>query len=147
MHATQKAAVDAVTAIIAVCSEVVKMSGRTESDWEEGRKFLTSQYNPRGMPVSAFPAVKSVIIAEATYKTAAVKKIVSVLNFFFLKKAFGEGGCWCRGESKAGRCLPIGRSNFMVVFLFRMCSGGKNTMQGLFRKFFRLSVKNEPSAS
>lgn len=90
MHATQKAAVDAATAIMAVCSEVLKMSGSTVSDWREGRKFRTSQYSPRGMPVSAFHAVKSVIIAEAMYNTAAVKIMVNVLRVFFLKKVLGD---------------------------------------------------------
>ena len=94
-QATQKAVVDAVIAITAVCSEVLKISGSTEIDCADGKKFLTSQYSPRGIPVSAFHAVNPVIIAEAVYNAAAVKKIVNVLSFFFLKKASEEGDCRC----------------------------------------------------
>ena len=43
MQAMQKAAVEAVTAITAVCSEVLKISDITESDCTDGKKFLTSQ--------------------------------------------------------------------------------------------------------
>lgn len=95
MQATQKAIVDAVIAITAVYSEVLKISGSTESDCADGKKFRISQYNPRGMPVTAFHAVSLVIIAEATYKTAVVKKKVNVLTFFFLKKSAEEGDWRC----------------------------------------------------
>ena len=78
-----------------MCSEVLKISGSTEIDCADGKKFLTSQYSPRGIPVSAFHAVNPVIIAEAVYNAAAVKKIVNVLSFFFLKKASEEGDCRC----------------------------------------------------
>lgn len=142
MQATQKAVVDAVIAIMAVYSEVLKTSGSTESDCADGEKFRISQYSPRGIPVNAFHAVSPVIIAETTYNTAAVKKTVNVLTFFFLKNAPEEGACRCRYDSKAVPCLPIGRSNFMAVFLFGMRSGRKNTVQRFFRKFFRFSVKN-----
>ena len=91
MQATPKAVVDAVIAITAVCSEVLKISGSTAIDCADGKKFRISQYSPRGMPVTAFHAVSLVIIAEATYNTAAVKKRVNVLTFFFLKKASEEG--------------------------------------------------------
>ena len=142
MQATQKAIVDAVIAITAVYSEVLKISGSTESDCADGKKFFISQYSPRGMPVTAFHAVSPVIIAETTYNTAAVKKTVNVLTFFFLKKAPEEGACQCRCDSNAGLCLPIGISNFMAVFLFGMGSGRKNSVQRFFRKFFRFAVKN-----
>lgn len=146
IQATQKATVEAVTAMTAVCSEVLKMSGSTVSDWLEGRKFRTSQYSPRGMPVSAFHAVKSVISAEAMYNTAAVKIMVNVLRFFFLKKFSGDDWLCCR-DSKDGRGKPVGRSNFMVFFLFRMRAGRKNTAQYFFGKFLRFTVKKQSSAA
>ena len=115
MQAIQKAAVEAVIAITAVHNEVLKTSGSTEKDCADGKKFLTSQYSPRGIPVNAFHAVKSVITAEAIYSIAAVKIIVNVLKFFFLKNTSGEDGKRCRA-SKNGRCIPVGRSNFITFF-------------------------------
>ena len=147
MQATQKAIVDAVIAVTAVYSEVLKMSGSTESDCADGKKFLISQYRPRGMPVNAFHTVNPVIIAETTYNTAALKKTVNVLNFFFLKKDPEEGAFQRRCDSNAGLCLSIGISNFMAVFLFGMGSGRKNSMQRFLRKVFRFSVKDHVSVA
>lgn len=86
MQAIQKAAVEAVTAITAVCSEVLKMSGSTEYDFADGVKLRINQYSPRGIPVNAFQAVKPVITAEPMYNISAVRITVSVRICFFLKK-------------------------------------------------------------